>query len=71
MTPGGNGWGYVGSSRGGEKCQHLGYICKAELRTLASGLDVANKEERGVKEHAKRFGLNNEWMEVLFTELGT
>lgn len=60
------GQGSVGSSRGVEKCQHLGHIfLKTELRTLASGLGVVNKEERGVKEDAKVFGLSNEWMEVL------
>lgn len=47
------------------------YFLKADLRTLASGLGVVNKEERGVKEHAKVFSLNNEWMEALFTELGS
>lgn len=48
----------------------MGYIFKAELRTLANGLDVVNKEKRRAKEHAKVLGLNNEWMEFLFTEVG-
>lgn len=61
--------GYVHSSRGGEKCLVLEYIFKAELRTLVNGLYVVNREKREVKEHAKVFGVNNPWKEVLFTEL--
>lgn len=47
----------------------MGYIFKAEQRALVKGLDIVNKEKKGVKEHAKVFGLSNKWMELLFTEL--